>query len=83
MQLDFSTNTGRSTKARRSSAASILECTERRPGVMFPLSAVIPMTLPAIGSNFLTLLARLPRASAAVCAPLNHRSGDFRDFLNQ
>lgn len=47
------------------------------------LAAVIPMALPAICSNFLYLLARLASASAVVCAPLNHRSGDFRDFLNQ
>jgi hypothetical protein len=40
------------------------------------LAAVIPMTLPAICSNFLFLLARLASASAAVCAPPNHRSGD-------
>jgi hypothetical protein len=47
------------------------------------LAAVILMTLPAICSNFLFLFAGLAGASAAVCAPLNHRSGDFGDFLNQ
>ena len=47
------------------------------------LAAAIPMTLPAICSNFLFLLATLASAFAVVCTPLNHRSGDFGDFLNQ
>jgi hypothetical protein len=46
------------------------------------LADMIHMTLIVIYSNFLFLFARLASASAAVCAPLNHRSGDFRYFLN-
>ncbi len=37
---------------------------------------MIPKTLPAIRSDFLYLAARLATASAAVCAPLDHRSGE-------
>ena len=33
--------------------------------------------------RFSQVLDTLASASAVICAPLNHRSGDFGDFLNQ
>jgi hypothetical protein len=61
----------------RTPASALVSIIERSgTGSNAALAAVIPMTLPAIRSDFLFLVARLATASAAVCAPLNHRSGE-------